>query len=210
VADAEDGRDRSVHLLALARELAGLRNADAESGQTLRLVEALDAIRQDAGEDLAPADLLTALRGRPGWDWVRSPPAGSPASSTPSASSGRSAASRPPALGLPPRHRPAGRPALSLRGRRRSGGGGGVRVAPSPRSVGPGLRSGDTVTPRLQRGESPHRAWVAVTRCRCGDPPHQDCAVTMSPDRTARMDRGGGAADRSDQERLGWWLQRAT
>lgn len=73
VADVEDGRDRTVRLLALARELAGLRDADAESGPTVRLVEALDAIRVEMGEELASADLLAALRGRPGWDWVKSP-----------------------------------------------------------------------------------------------------------------------------------------
>jgi hypothetical protein len=73
VADVEDGQDRTGRLLALARELAGLRDADAESGQTVRLVEALEAIRLEAGDEVAPGDLLAALRGRPGWDWVKSP-----------------------------------------------------------------------------------------------------------------------------------------
>jgi hypothetical protein len=73
VADAEADGTRTERLLALARELAGLRDAEAESGQTVRLVEALDAIRQEAGEELAPADLLATLRSRPGWDWVKSP-----------------------------------------------------------------------------------------------------------------------------------------
>ncbi len=72
VADAEDAGDRTARLLALTRELAGLRDADADEGQTTRLVAALDAIRTERGDELVPGDLLAALQVRPGWGWVKS------------------------------------------------------------------------------------------------------------------------------------------
>lgn len=71
VADAEDGGERSRRLLALARDLSGLRDADADDGQTGRLVAALEAIWQERGEEITPADLLAALQERPGWEWVK-------------------------------------------------------------------------------------------------------------------------------------------
>ena len=73
VADMEDGANRSREILDAAKDLATLREADADSGPTARLVEALQAIREREGETIAPADLLEALRARPGWDWVKSP-----------------------------------------------------------------------------------------------------------------------------------------
>jgi hypothetical protein len=72
VGDGEDGGDRAGRLIGLARELAELRDADAEEDQTARLVAALTAIRQTQGEELAPADLLAALQARPGFAWVKS------------------------------------------------------------------------------------------------------------------------------------------
>jgi hypothetical protein len=72
VADSEDQGDRTPRVLALARELADLRDADAESGQTARLVAALVAIRDEHGADLTPDDLVARLRSRPGWEWVKS------------------------------------------------------------------------------------------------------------------------------------------
>jgi hypothetical protein len=71
VADAEDGGDRTARLLAMARELSTLRDADAEAGQTFRLIEALEEIRHQAGEVLTPTELLDALKARSGWDWVK-------------------------------------------------------------------------------------------------------------------------------------------
>jgi hypothetical protein len=73
VADAEQEGTRTGRLLALARELAGLRDAEAEAGQTARLLRALDEIRAAEGEVLTPTRLLQALKTRPGWDWIKSP-----------------------------------------------------------------------------------------------------------------------------------------
>jgi hypothetical protein len=71
VADAEDGGARAETLLALARELGGLRDADQDDGQTARLVEALGAIVDARGHELVPEALRAALAERPGWDWVK-------------------------------------------------------------------------------------------------------------------------------------------
>jgi len=73
VADAEDGGERTVRLLSLARDLAaGLRDDEAETGTTARLIEALEGVRQERGETLTPTELLNALRTRSGWDWMKS------------------------------------------------------------------------------------------------------------------------------------------
>jgi hypothetical protein len=72
VADSEDTGDRSRDIIEAAKALAAVRDADAETGTAARLVEALHAIRERKGESVAPADLLEALRARPGWDWVKS------------------------------------------------------------------------------------------------------------------------------------------
>ena len=71
VADAEDDRGRVRELLEVARQVGTVREAEAEAGTTARLLEALEAICQDRGEAIAPADLLAALRARPGWDWLK-------------------------------------------------------------------------------------------------------------------------------------------
>jgi len=68
-ADAEDTRDRSRDILESAKVM---RDADADGGPPTRLLEALQAIRTQQGETMAPADLLAALRARPGWDWLKS------------------------------------------------------------------------------------------------------------------------------------------
>ena len=73
VADAEEDRGRTRQLLELAKEVGTMRDAEAETGTTARLLEALEAIRQQQGTTLAPADLVAALRARPGWDWLKSP-----------------------------------------------------------------------------------------------------------------------------------------
>lgn len=76
VADAEvGGGDRAATLLAVARDLGGLRDADQADGQTARLIEALGAIRETAiretkGDELAPEALRAALAERPGFAWV--------------------------------------------------------------------------------------------------------------------------------------------
>ena len=72
VADLEDQGERTRELLDVARELSAVRDADADGGTTARLVEALDTFRVGYGETVTPADLLQALRARPGWDWVKS------------------------------------------------------------------------------------------------------------------------------------------
>ena len=73
VADVEDGGSRSAEILAVAKELGSQREADAESGPTARLLEVLQEIREREGETVAaPADLMAAIRARPGWDWLKS------------------------------------------------------------------------------------------------------------------------------------------
>jgi hypothetical protein len=72
IADSEDPRNRSRDILDAAKDLAAVRDADAEAGTAAWLLCALQAIRGREGETLAPADLLEALRARPGWDWVKS------------------------------------------------------------------------------------------------------------------------------------------
>jgi hypothetical protein len=72
VADMEDGGSRSREVLDAAREAGSQREADAEAGTTARLLEALEVVRMELGETPAPAELLGALRARPGWDWVKS------------------------------------------------------------------------------------------------------------------------------------------
>jgi hypothetical protein len=68
---------RRIHpaqdVLAVARELAGLRDADAEGGPTARRLEALETVRAERGERLAPAELVAALAGRQGWASVKTP-----------------------------------------------------------------------------------------------------------------------------------------
>ena len=71
VADAEAEGDRTVRLLALARDLAGVREADQEAGTAARLLEALEKIREEVGEALTPTELLHALKMRPGWEWIK-------------------------------------------------------------------------------------------------------------------------------------------
>lgn len=56
-----------------ASDLAGVREADQEAGTTSRLLEALEKIREEAGEVLTPTELLHALKARTGWDWLKSP-----------------------------------------------------------------------------------------------------------------------------------------
>jgi Domain of unknown function (DUF3854)/Protein of unknown function (DUF3631) len=68
--DAEDGGDRTRTLLTLAKELSGLRDAEADDSQIARLVEALTAIRETAGDELVPEDLRAALAARPEFEWV--------------------------------------------------------------------------------------------------------------------------------------------
>src|SRR5262249_36865246 len=72
VADLEDAGRRTQELLHTARELGVTREADADAGSTARLLEALEASRAGQGETIAPADLLSALRSRPGWEWLTS------------------------------------------------------------------------------------------------------------------------------------------
>jgi hypothetical protein len=72
VADAEDDTGRTRQLLDLARDLGTARDADAEAGNTARLLEALEAFRAELGETPAPTELLAAFRARPGWDWLKS------------------------------------------------------------------------------------------------------------------------------------------
>ncbi len=107
VADTEDGANRSRELLDAAKELATMREADADSGPTASLPEALQAIREHDGDTIAPAGLTEALRARPGWDWLKSArrlagPAESPRDHAPAGPRRRS-----PPLVRPPSGRPA-------------------------------------------------------------------------------------------------------
>ncbi len=70
-AEGEGAGDRTARLLALARDLARVRDADAEEGTTPRLIEALVATREAKGEIVTPTELLAAIRER-GLDWIRS------------------------------------------------------------------------------------------------------------------------------------------
>jgi hypothetical protein len=72
-ADLEDAGNRTREVLAQARELSRLRDADAEAEQAVRAIEALDEIRTERGERLTPGELLEAFRARPGWQWVENP-----------------------------------------------------------------------------------------------------------------------------------------
>ncbi len=71
-ADMEDGGNRGREVLDAAREAGSQREADAEAGTTARLLEALELVRLEVGETPTPAELLEALRARPGWDWLKS------------------------------------------------------------------------------------------------------------------------------------------
>ncbi len=72
-ADGEERSERTARMLAVARELASHRDADAEGGPTARRLEALEAVRAERGERLAPAELVAALTGRSGWEGVKTP-----------------------------------------------------------------------------------------------------------------------------------------
>jgi len=72
VADAEDEGRRAPGVLAVAHEVSRLREAEADGGQTARLIDALDRIRQAHGGRIKPNDLLAALQAQPGWGFVRS------------------------------------------------------------------------------------------------------------------------------------------
>src|SRR6266699_2044906 len=65
VADTEDGANRSRELLDAAKELATMREADADSGPTASLPEALQAIREHDGDTIAPAGPVGPRSGRP-------------------------------------------------------------------------------------------------------------------------------------------------
>lgn len=49
----------------------GSRDAEGESGPAARLVAALEAVRAERGDRVAPADLLAALASRPDWGAVK-------------------------------------------------------------------------------------------------------------------------------------------
>jgi hypothetical protein len=66
VADTEDGANRSRELLDAAKDLATMREADADSGPTARLRKALQAMREHDGDTIAPNGLIETLRARPG------------------------------------------------------------------------------------------------------------------------------------------------
>lgn len=70
-ADLEDGHSRAEEVLAIAQQLAESRTADAESSSTLKLIDALRAISESEGENIAPPRLAEALRER-GFEWVKS------------------------------------------------------------------------------------------------------------------------------------------
>jgi hypothetical protein len=72
-ADGEAVGERAQQILGAARELSALRDAEADAGPTAQRLEALAAVQAERGAHLAPADLLAALAGRPGWEGVKTP-----------------------------------------------------------------------------------------------------------------------------------------
>jgi hypothetical protein len=172
VADREDGRYRTRELLEVARALSAVREADADVGTTARLVEALDTIRAGHGETVTPADLLQALRARPGWEWL---------------TSGRRLAGLLNPLGIARRQFWNGgrrrwcyvlgaEQLADLRARYGAGGEDAAEdpvTAPPPLSTLPApVQSSDVVRTRMDAGVSPHRASGDDTPCRSGEDPH--------------------------------------
>lgn len=72
VADSEDGGDRAKRVLEAATVAGGHRDADAEDGTTLLLVETLLKICDGPEKSLVPAALLVALRQEPGFESIKS------------------------------------------------------------------------------------------------------------------------------------------
>jgi hypothetical protein len=70
-ADGEDDGNRMRKVLDVAREIGSVRDVESEGGTTARLLAALEDIRLARGGLVTPADLLSALRERSGWDWVK-------------------------------------------------------------------------------------------------------------------------------------------
>ncbi len=173
VADREDHGQRTRELLDVARELGAVRDADADAGTTARLVEALDTIRVGYGETITPADLLEALRARPGWDWLKS---------------GRRLAGLLNPLGIARRQLwNGGRRrwcyvlgAEQLTDLRARYGAGGEEPAETPAGGPPSVpplqepvQSGDVVRTRMDAGVSPLRASGDAARCQSGEDPRE-------------------------------------
>jgi hypothetical protein len=72
VAEAEDGGRRVQGVLAVAHDASRLREAEADGGQTARLLDALEWVRQVHGDQVKPNDLLASIQSRPGWGFVKS------------------------------------------------------------------------------------------------------------------------------------------
>jgi hypothetical protein len=70
-ADAEDGGDRAKEMLAAAKDLASVRDADSEAGPTVKVLETLEAIRREKGKSLSSVELLEATEGKPGFEGVK-------------------------------------------------------------------------------------------------------------------------------------------
>jgi hypothetical protein len=172
VADREDMGHRTRELLDVARELSAVREADADTGTTARLVEALDTIRAGSGETITPAELLAALQARSGWDWLKS---------------GRRLAGLLNPLGITRRQlwnggRRRWRYVLDAAQlgdlRARYGAGGeeapeGPDAAPAARPTLPEpVQSGDVVRTRMDSGASPLRASGDEAQCQSGEDPH--------------------------------------
>jgi hypothetical protein len=169
VADLEDRGRRTRELLDAARELGAAREADAESGMTARLLDALEAVRAAQGETITPADLLTALRARSGWEWL---------------TSSRRLAGLLHPIGITRRQLwnggrrrwcyglDAGQLA-DLRARYGAGGEDTAAEPAAPLNPQEPEKSGDVVRTRMNSGVSPHRASGDAAQCRSGEDPHE-------------------------------------
>jgi hypothetical protein len=168
-ADLEDHGRRARELLDAARELGAAREADAEGGMTARLLDALEAIRTEQGETITPADLLTALRARPGWEWL---------------TGGRRLAGLLHPLGITRRQLwnggrrrwcyglEAGQLA-DLRARYGAGGEDAAAEPAAPLNLQKPEKSSDVVRTRMNSGVSPLRASGDAAQCRSGENPHE-------------------------------------
>jgi hypothetical protein len=70
-ADAEDNGQRTSEVLAAARELSSVRDADAEASPTVKVIEALEAVRRKKGDTVGSAELLNAVDRKPGFESIK-------------------------------------------------------------------------------------------------------------------------------------------
>ena len=205
VADAEDDRGRVGELLEVARQVGTVREAEAEAGPTARLLEALEAICQDRGEAVAPADLLAALRARPGWDWLKTTrrlagllnPLGLYRQQVWDGKRRRWAyvLEAGQLSDLLARYGASAEPPEGLAERAAADASPGARKRCKPVKA---------VKTRIWSGVSPDRASTGRARCRSGEKPHEQRRFTASPDRTGSKPSGVHWSEPECSEPLRW------